>query len=361
MVATQYPQDPLFDGLTGQFSCSYRFYLIDFPTQTVVREIFPVRDTAPVLSHDVSRTIVRELSGLYLDDASFVNVIRHRVRVEMIIEGRSPYLLGTFMFSDKSDIVTTAGSPADLSLYDSMFLVDHQIPQSYAPGVYGPDGTIVSFRLVQDCIGDVLASLPIQYTAQSSPFYTIGTWTFGANRGSILGDLSLDGDYFAPWVDNEDIIRFIRVFDPSAEIPRFDYDAGYAVDMDSITRTNDLIDAPNRFIVVSNESVTEGQLPVVGFYEVPASAPHSFQNRGFYIDETIGWQVDYPSQAQAIAANFGQRQTVFERVTFSTTPDPRHDSYDVFHFLGSNWLEISWQLPLTATGKMLHTGRRVYV
>jgi hypothetical protein len=78
------------------------------------------------------------------------------------------------------------------------------------------------------------------------------------------------------------------------------------------------------------------------------------------IPEVVDWQVDTVEQANAIAFNLGQRQTVFERVQFDTIPDPRHDSYDVFRLDGSNWLEIAWSLPLLEGSSMSHVGRKVY-
>lgn len=363
MVATSIPLDPLLDMTAGQgqFTCSYRFHLYDFPTGTVVGEVFPVR-TPPVISHDVSRTIVRQLENFYLlpDDAALVDTIRHRVQVEMIVPGRAAYPLGTFMYMDNAVLVRTDGRPMDSTLVDSMFIVDQEIERTYAAGTFEPDGTISAFRQVDDAISDVLRGLPVNYTAEPTPFYTIGVWEAGNNRGSVIGDLAVDGDYFNPWFDNTDTMRFIRSFDPATKIPKFDYDAGFAVNRDSIVLTNDLIAAPNRFIVISNGSVTDGVLPVVGSYDVPASAPHSIANRGFVIPKVIDWQVDYTSQANAIAANLGQRQTIYERIEFTTGPDPRHDAYDVFHFGGSNWLELAWSLPLAANGVMSHVGRKAY-
>lgn len=364
MVATTFDPDALLDMQAGigQFSCSFKFLLYDFPTGTVVQEVHPARDVTPVLSHDVTRTIVRQITNLLFvpEDTAVIDTIRHRVKVQMIIEGRDPYDLGIFMFLDKSRLLSTAGVQADTSMVDSMFIVDQQLEQTYAAGTFDPDGTIVSFRPVPDAVIDLLQGLPISVSIEPSPFYTIGVWAAGDGRGSAMEDLSYDGDYFSPWFDKTDTMRFIRVFDPATKIPQFDYDSGFKIDRDSIVFTDDLIGAPNRFIVISNGSVTDGTLPVVGSYDIPSSAPHSILNRGFVIPEVIDWQVDYTSQAEALAANFGQRQTLFERIEFTTSPDPRHDAYDVFHFQGVNWLELAWELPLTAGGQMRHLGRRTY-
>lgn len=364
MIATTFPPDPLLDmnAGQGQFTCSFRFFLYDFPTGTLVREVFPARDQAPRLTHDVTRTIVRQLENVYFppDENGVINVIRHRIVLYMIIPGRAPYLMGTFMFLDQERFLNTEGISSSTTLVDSMFIVDQQFEHSYAAGTFNQDGTVITFRQCDDAIGDVLTGLPISYTAEPSPFYTIGVWNAGDSKGSALEDISIDGDYFSPWFDKENIMRFIRAFDPATRIPQFDFDSGYRVNRDSISFTDDLIEAPNRFIVISNGSVTDGVLPVVGQYDVPASAPHSIANRGFVIPEVIDWQVDYASQANTIATNIGQRQTIYERVEFTTPPDPRHEAYDVFRFQGSNWLELAWSMNLLAGGEMTHIGRKAY-
>lgn len=364
MIATTNPPDTLLDMLAGQgqFQCSFRFFLFDFPTGAVVREVFPARDPAPQLTHDVTRTIVRQLENVYFPpgENGVINPIRQRIVLYMVIPGRAPYLLGTFMFLDQERFLSTEGISSSATLVDSMFIVDQQFEQSYAAGTFNPDGSVITFRQCDAAIGDILTGLPITYTAEPTPYYTIGVWSAGENKGGALEDISIDGDYFSPWFDNTNTMRFIRTFDPATVIPQFDFDTGYRVNRESITYTNDLIQAPNRFVVISNGSVSDGVLPVVGQYDVPSSAPHSITNRGFVIPQVIDWQVDYASQANAIAANFGQRQTIYERVEFTTPPDPRHDAYDVFRFQGVNWLELAWSMPLTAGSEMTHIGRKAY-
>lgn len=365
MIATSFPVDPVLDQIPGQgqFTCSYRFLVYDFPTKTVVGEVYPVKGTVPSISHESERTITRQLSGMYFtpEDSALLDVIRHRIQVQMIILGRTPYALGTFMFIDNEGLLTTDGIASDVTMVDEMFIVDQQIEQTYAAGTFAPDGLVATFRQADDAIRDNLQGLPVTAQLEPTPFYSIGVWAAGSSRGSsVIRDLAVDGDYFSPWFSSANIMTFVRAFDPATRIPAFNYDYGYKVNRDSISFTNDLIQAPNRFVVISNGSVSDGVLPVVGSYDIPSSAPHSIANRGFVIPEIIDWQVDYASQANAIAANLGQRQTIYERVEFTTSPDPRHESYDVFHFQGSNWLEISWELPLSAAGQMRHVGRKVY-
>jgi len=72
-------------------------------------------------------------------------------------------------------------------------------------------------------------------------------------------------------------------------------------------------------------------------------------------------QLSDNSQAQAVAQGLVNRQTIFERVSLTTAPDPRHDSYNVIRWQGSNWLELGWSMALVEGGTMNHLLRRSLV
>lgn len=345
----------------GQRSCSFRFLLYNFVTGQNLGELKPIRDKVPRLTHDTGRIITRQITDLFFDrdDTAALDTIQHRLKVQMLLGGEI-YDLGIFMPVDSSRVQTTSGLESVATFTDSMFMVDQEIEEGYSAGEFDTDGNVISFRPCDLAVGDVLTGLPVRYTAQPTPYYTIGSWGAGSNRGSMLNDIAVDGDYFAPWFDASDTMRFIRAFDPAGVIPQFNLDSGYRVDRDSIMLSDNLLTAPNRFKVISNGGASDLTLPVYGTYDVPQSAPHSIFNRGFVIPRTIDWQVDTVQQANAIAANFGQRETLFETVEFETPPDPRHDAYDVFVFNGEQWLELSWEMELIEGGKMSHMGRRSY-
>ena len=115
----------------------------------------------------------------------------------------------------------------------------------------------------------------------------------------------------------------------------------------------------NRFVVVSNDPGSDAE-PVVGVYDVPASAPHSIAQRGFVLPKTVDVQVRSQAQATVYARTLGLQQTVYEVVELSTPVDPRHDAYEVVRWDGVRWLEVSWTMPLVPGGEMRHTLRRAY-
>jgi hypothetical protein len=331
----------------GQQSISFRFQLINGVTGENRGYITPLRGGS--LTHDTARTIKRQLTlNLGLDDAALINPISDRILLTMIDSSGRSWPLGRYMFTDRSITVTTAGDLANVVLNDEMFLVDQPITVGLDAGILGIDSAIAK----------TLAGLPIDYILAQSNFTSGQAWGIGTHRGAILSALAIAGDLFSPWFDNNGTMRFLRTFNPADQIPDFDFDAGNKVYRQGIVETSDLLTAPNRFIVISN--LPNGSGEVVGTADVPANAPHSIPNRGFAITKVETIQLTNPSQATAVAQGMANRETVFERVTLTTAPDPRHDSYNVVKWRGELWLELAWSMSLVAGGGQTHLLRRGY-
>lgn len=332
----------------GQRADTFRFARSNGVTGEVLGDIHPLRTAA--LSHDTTRTIKRQLSlSLGGEDTSVIEPLTDRIDVYMVMGDGTEWPLGRYMFTDDRRQVFTSGELATVALSDEMFLVDQQIQA-------GINGTGQS---VQDTIYDTLAGLPVTVDAESSPYNSAETWSAGTGRGQVLEALSLTGDYFSPWFDNNKVLRFIRSFTAADSVIDFDFDFGGKVIRGSITEASNILTAPNRFIVISNAS-SDSASPAVGIADVPPSAPYSFANRGFYIPDVQDLQVTDSNQAAAVAQNLANRQTVFLETAISTAPDPRHDSYNVVQWRGEKWLEVAWSMQLTAGGAMTHALRRAY-
>jgi hypothetical protein len=348
---TTFPEDPLLDldPWVGQRQCTFRFDRINGVTGEILGQVYPIRGAT--LTHDTTRTIKRQLNlALGAADTATINVISDRILVFMVFPNGTEYPLGKYMFTDNSKQFFTSGELANVALNDEMFLVDQQITKGIA-GNGGPTMTVVQ---------DVLNDLPITYVMEPSALPAVGSWTVGAGRGSVLEALAKTGDYFSPWFGNDTKMHWLRSFDSSdGRLPDLDFDTGNKVLRAGIVQTSDLITAPNKFIVISN-SATDPSTPVVGEALIDPSAPHSVVNRGFEIPETQDLQLADAIQAAAVAQNLANRQTIFERVTLSTAPDPRHDSYTVIRWQGSHWLELAWSMALVEGGAMGHLLRKVY-
>jgi hypothetical protein len=350
MVLTNYDHDPLLDldPWVGQRQATYRFALTNAVTGEILGDIHPIKSAT--LSHDSSRTTSRTLSmKLGVADQAAVNTVQDRVSVYMTFPDGTEYPLGRYMWTDNTRQEFTSGDLGSPVLNDEMFLVD----QAITTGINGVGKAL--YKVIQL----TLEGLPITYTVQWSGDISTEAWGIGQYRGSILQSLAITGDYFNPWFDNTGVLRFIRTFNPSNEIPDFDWDEGNQVMRANVVKNDDLLTAPNTFIVISNAAEsTNGE--VVGRATVPDSAPHSRVNRGFEIVEVRDLQLSNAAQAQQVAQGLVNRQTLFERASVSTAPDPRFDSYNVIHWQGAKWLSLAWQLVLTEGAPMNHMIRRAY-
>jgi hypothetical protein len=332
----------------GQRQASFRFDLVDGVTEEHLGQIHPIRSAS--LTHDTTRTIKRQLSlELGLADTAAVNPLRDRVLVSMVFPNGAEYPLGRYMFTDASRTVWTSGQLGSMALNDEMFLVDQQIQ-------VGVDGIGKGLTAV---VEEVLTGLPVTLDMEPSPFTSSEAWGVGTNRGSILESIAVSGDYFSPWFGNDGKLHMIRSFDPGTRYPDFDWDDHLVVFRESIVETDNLLTAPNRFIVTSNAS-DDPAVAIASTVDVPPTAPHSVVNRGFAIVETLDLQLSDQVQADAVAIGIANRLTVFEQVTMSTAPDPRHDSYNVIFWRGELWLELAWGMALVEGGAMSHLLRKAY-
>lgn len=344
----------------GQWQATFRFELVDIVTG-YRRTVTPLRSSVPQLSHDTSRTIKRQITGIKFGrtDSAMLNTVSSRLEVFMI-RGGVTYPLGRYRFQDQSNArFADRGILADCNAVDEMIIVDQPIEDGFAGQV---TSTGVSITLCSTGIDSLMTGLPVTYLYESSPWTTSGSWPIGTSRGYALEQLAIDGNWFSPYFGNDGIMRFIRIFDPATVVPDFNYDTPGAVIQGSVLESNDFLSAPNRYIVVGNgpASTSGSSIALVGSYDVPSSAPFSIANRGFVIPKIEQRQIDDFGQANAIAAALALRAPAFQRVQFATIPDPRHDSYNTFIWQGVNWLELSWSLPLVEGGIMQHVGRRLY-
>lgn len=340
----------------GQRSATFRFDIVDSVTG-YRRAVKPLSGAAPTLKHNTSATITRTITDVQLTptDAALFNSITSRLEPFMIVGGET-FSLGRYVPSDWARRRFSSHTSAKIgvaSFYDEMFIIDQQLSNAF--GAQSVGGEVIFNMLTR-----FLNRFPIKFTVEPSNFLSLGSWSAGTRGGVITEQLALDGDYLSPWFDHTSTLRFIRSFDPADELPTFDFDNHFHVLRENIIESDNLIDAPNRFVVVGNGAGAVGGVDVVGFADVPSTAPHSIANRGFIVADVQNRQVDSSAQAGAIAQNLVHRQTLIEQVELETLPDPRHDSYDIIHWQSENWLEIAWSLPLAAGGRMSHTLRKTY-
>jgi hypothetical protein len=277
-----------------------------------------------------------------------INTLTDRILPYMLIDGTA-YPLGA-MFTGDSQSVRTGGSDSTLLLMDEMNLIDQEIDTGFS-------STESCDAAMRDLVAGL--NLPAGVDIEASPYPAVGGWAIGARRGGILTALAVIGGLETPWMDNNGVLRSVRTVDPATSVPDLSFDDGYPVFEDTITKTTDLLDAPNRFVVIGNGPAS-GTAEIVGRYDIPPSAGHSAANRGFVIQQTLSLQLASQRQAASAARTIGMRSAPVEQVELSTPPDPRHDGYQVIRWDDENWLEVAWSMTCIEGGDMTHTLRRAY-
>jgi len=338
----------LVDGV-GQQATSFRFTLINGATGGPLAELTPIRNAS--LSHSTGQTTKRQLRmALGVADTELIDPTNNRVDVSMLLSDGTERPLGRYVFMDSPKQLFSSGQVMASSLVDEMITIDQQITTSINSN--RRNTTLV--------IQEVLTDFTYPLDLEASAFTQVQTWGPGASRGQILEALALTGGYFSPWFGNDKKLHFIQAFDPATAVPDFNFDTGNQVLLAGITETNDALIAPNRFMVIGNATTGIKTSAVQGIADVPATAPHSIQNRGFVIPSVVTLPVTNNAQAAVVARNLAIQQTIAETVTLTTSLDPRHDSYDVIIWQGQKWLEIGWSMQLVAGGTMSHTLKRYY-
>lgn len=353
MTLTTFPENKWLDlpRWRGQRVDRFRFEWLNGITNQTLGWVEPLRDSQPPqLTHDTTQSTKRQLTlSLGVRDTAGIDPVQDRIQPWAIIGSDPPWPLGRYMFADDTDSLSSGGSRGAFTLLDEGFAIDQQLDASYS-----------STATVDIAVVNLVKQVSfIHFDIEPTNFVATGAFTAGQTRGQALDAYNTQGDYFPYWMANDGFFRMIRTKDPALEVPDFDYDGNPRIIRGSISHVSDLLRAPNRFIVVGN-SQEAAAVPLVGTYDVPPSAPHSVVNRGFVIPDVQNLQLTSQSQATAMAQNLGIRQTIFERLTFNTAFDPRHDGYNIIRYGGSNWLELRWSATLVPGAFMQHTVRKSY-
>lgn len=345
------------DGLpyVGQRSSTWRFDIVDAVTG-YRRVIHPIMSGQAGIRHNTQSTIKRQITGLFLnvEDTAVFNSLSSRLEPFMII-GDEEFQVGRFVPSDWARFIRTGAALSSGSFYDECFIVDQQITNAFGANV--SSGEVVPSMI--DRFMKRFSTLEYYIEPGLPVFQSQGSWTAGTRGGFILDQLALDGDYLPPWFDNSSVLQFKRSFSATGLLPDFNFDVGNKVIRDSIIESDNLIDAPNRFVIIGN-GVNSLDAEIIGVADVPSSAPHSIVNRGFVVSSVQNRQIVTSTQAGAIARNLARNQTLIEQAELSTAADPRHDAYDVIRWRGEQWVEIGWNLSFSAEAPMSHTLRKVY-
>lgn len=333
-----------------------RFDVTD-ATGALVGTINPV--SACTIDNDASQQIKRRLSNFKLSptDTAWFDPLVHRVRPYWVLSTGDEYSLGVFLVADAQTSRYSYGNTLSATLVDQGLLLGQQLSESLS----FPAGTTASAAITQtvNAAGIYTASIASSsYTFGSPIGYPAGTG--GTTYAKVLDDICRLAGYYSPYFDGDGALQVRQTVTVSSVTPTLNYVDGGRIISQSITESNDLLAAANVFLVIDTSATTGA---VAYSYRIPSSAPHSVERRGFAITHVIEAPgVGDISQAQSVAsAYYSANPQAYETVVFSSPADPRHDTFDVINYRGTNYLETKWTLTCAPGGPMTHTCSRVYL
>lgn len=310
-------------------------------------------DQAPSVSVNTQSTAMRSMSGLTLigSDLSYIDPLRDRVAPFMVLQNGERFPLGVYMFGQQNIAAYSWGAISTPEMIDESFLIDQPLDTTASLPV---GGSCVDFIIsllgplqlpaIMIEASDRAAASPLVYRPGSSRLAAVTA------AGNLLG-------CFNPFFDNAGRFRF--KLPPAVDAtPNHQYPWGSRV-IDGTTKLSSAAyKLPNRFVVASDNT----DEPLIGIYDLPASAPHSREATGRTIVTTRTMQglatkdaADEAAYLDALTYN-----TPYDSIEFDSTIDPRHGVFDTLAVNGESYLETAWSITCKSGGTMRHQGSRLW-
>lgn len=365
--------DAQLDGLVPVLGESVRFDLYDANGNLLgVLAVEYVEDDGehiPRISNDVNRRTKRQLDGLRIPArplvdrstrrfyAEDIDPLSMRVRPSWLLATGEEYPMGEFLWADDSAMLWSWGEPRDCSLVDQCLVLDQDLDRNVGYSV----GTNIGAALAEQAeVAGISAERRIiesSTRALSEPI----AWAAGRDRRLVIFEslCSLAG-FLPPYFDNDGRLVCRSAPDLVSAAPDFRYGLGVGrVIPGTPVRSSDILNAPNRYVVIDS-SAQDSEL--VGMFDVPDSAPHSFANRHIHVVRTLDLQglTDQAAADDAAAAAYAADSSTYSWLAFSTPPDPRADTFDVVAFEEVNYRRLSWAVELRPGRTMTHNARGTY-
>jgi hypothetical protein len=338
---------------------AFRFVLCD-RDMNPIGELHPDRTgTVPTISSDVSDSTSRRLSNFKLsaDEAQDVNPVSDRLRVYMVLQNGSQYLLGTFLWASEDQPIRSWGLEKHHELLDYSFILNQKSTQVFNWSRGAVINLIMLFLMGR--AGLEMRDIGIIGDEANRGLREPRAWA-GETWANMINNMGV-GCGFAPvWFNNEGKGQLDIAPTPETSPPNVpEYELNTRVIADSILYSNDVLNAPNEWGIFDSGT---SQM-IAGRYQLPASAPNSFQKRGFRIGDVDTVQ-GLTSQALADKAALGRARNsdVYEYLHFQSTLDPRHavSAYNIVPAFGKVWAESSWSMELRSGGKHEHSLKRIF-
>lgn len=359
------------EDLPGQ-ATGVRWELVS-PALAVIGEVEVSAEALVAVENNSNRAVKRQLSGMELPPATMAQINPFRDRLRPVWLVRNPadgavleFPLGVFAFSSlglrRARYSFAEGDEGDANMGDLLMAFDQPLSRS----VSYPAGKSIVDAIVEQAVEAGVIVYEIEPTAK-----TLGApvaWVAGRDtRLKVINELAQLAGFYSPWFDNRGVFVARTVPELGAAPATFNYDRNPRIIDGSIVETSDLLNAPNRYLVVDTSA---SDSPISGYYDVPSTAPHSIANRGFAVVKVVEVQGLTSVQAAVDAARAAAAQdtAAYAWADVQTIPEPRMDTFDVVQWgeqvpgptVGELWRVQTWRLTLGPGGPMSQSWRRVY-
>lgn len=287
--------------------------------------------------------------------AADVNMISDRVWPYWLLGDGSEYQLGIFLFAAAASQRRSYGLFSTTRLLDQGLVLGQPTPHTigFNEGTYVTDAIATVFDLAGVHTYEIASSALVLSSPLAWPAGTQSTFA------KIISELCAIAGLTDWFFSNAGVATVLAVPDLSTAAPTLRYNAGGRIIAGSMVEENDLLAAPNRYIAIDTAAK---DVPIVGQYDLPDDAPNSVVARGFPMVKIIEAPgVGTTDAALAYATAYAQTDPRSHKtVQFHSSPDPRHDTFDVVEYLGENYQELSWSLTGAPGGPHRHKIKRVY-
>jgi hypothetical protein len=339
----------------GQRASDVRYDVLD-AALTKIGTVTPTYEATPRVTVNSDSAVKRTISSIRLtpSDQASVDPFAHRLQPVWVLETGDEYPLGVFLFGSMDRLRREYGLEAEVAAVDQTIIVDQPIERtiSLAPGDDVGTALRVLFSTANVPAFEVDGTIT---TTVASPI----AWPVGTSRLKVMNELAAMAGAYSVYFDNAGVGIVRRVPSLADTVPTLVYDDGGRIIVDSMVESDDLLEAPNRYLVIDSSAA---ESPVYAHFDVPPEAPHSIARRGFAVTKVIDEQgLASPDAALARAeAAYEQDAGGFQWVQFSSPPDPRHDTFDAVGYRGVTYREQGWSLTLIEGAEMTHDLRRTY-
>jgi len=285
-----------------------------------------------------------------------VDLFTLRIRPVMILPDGTEYNLGVFLPADASAVRWSYGSNVEsMSFVDQGLIVDQPLQHAFGVDVGGSVKTAIETLLT--AAGITTFQIDVDATV-TSPM----GWPPGTSRQHAINQLAARAGGYSMFFDGDGVARVIAA--PALDSPTLTYSTtSPRIVAGSIVTSDDTLDAPNRYIVISMTGDGVG-VAAVGTYDIDSAAPHSILNRGFVVARVLTVDGLTSAAAATAAAQTWAKQGSrnYQWMSFTSPLDPRHGTFDVVSVdVGDGaavWREQGWSMRLISGGLMTHDLRR---